>query len=205
MAFCNSCGSTLDDGAKFCSKCGAPVGAPGAVRASAPAAIPALPPPGRNSALKVVLIVVVVILGLGLIGLVTAGFVAYRLAKDSHVTQEGNHVKIESPFGVVETSKDADQAAHNLGVDIYPGAEVRQEGAAIASAGGMRTVTAGFTSDDSADKVCSFYKSKFPSATVSSSDENRCTIVSKDEKNVTTINVNGGGDTCTFQIARVTK
>jgi len=197
MAFCNSCGSTLTDGSQFCSKCGKSVGTP--------APVPVAAPPGGNSALKIVLIVVAVIVGLGIVGIVTVSVVAYKVAKNAHVTQEGDHVKVETPFGSVETSKDADQAARNLGVDIYPGAEVRQEGAAIATVGSIRTVTAGFSSDDSADKVCAFYKSKFPNANVKSSDQNRCTIVNRDDKNVTTINVEGGDDSSTFQIASVTK
>src|SRR5208337_1568066 len=200
---CNSCGSTLNEGAQFCSKCGTPVGAPAATGSPTPAPVPAAP--ANNSTLKIVLIVIAVIVGLGILGIATVGFVAYRVAKNSHVTQEGDHVKVETPFGVVETSKDADQAVHNLGVDIYPGAEVRQEGAAIATVGGIRTVTASFTSNDSADKVCAFYKSKFPAATVTSSDQNRCTIVSKDDKTVTTINVEGEGESSTFQIASVKK
>ena len=197
MAFCNSCGSTLTDGSQFCSKCGKPIGTP--------APVPVVAAPAGNSALKVVLIVVAVIVGLGIIGIATVGVVAYKVAKNAHVTQEGDHVKVETPFGSVETSKDADQAARNLGVEIYPGAEVRQEGAAIATVGSTRTVTASFSSNDSPDKVCAFYKSKFPSANVNSSDRNRCTIVSKDDKNMTTINVEGGDHSSTFQIASVTK
>jgi hypothetical protein len=149
------------------------------------------------------LIVVAVIVGLGILGVAAAGFVAYHLAKGSHVSQNGDQVKVETPFGVVETSKDADQAAHNIGVEVYPGAEVRQEGAAIASVGGIRTVTASFTSSDSADKVCAFYKSKFPRATVTSSDQNRCTIVDRDNRNVSTINVEGERSPTTIQIATV--
>jgi len=202
MAFCNSCGATLNEGAQFCSKCGAPVGASSV---AVPSTAPVAPPPPANSALKVVLIVVAVIVGLGIVGIATVSFVAYRFAKDAHVTQEGDHVKVETPFGSVETSKDADQAARNLGVDIYPGAEVRQQGAAIATVGSIRTVTASFSSDDSAEKVCAFYKSKFPSANVTSSDQNRCTIVNKDQKTVTTINVEGSENSSTFQIASVTK
>lgn len=197
MAFCNSCGSTLTDGSQFCNKCGKPVGTP--------APIPVAAPPAGNSALKIVLIVVAVIVGLGIIGIVTVSVVAYKVAKNAHVTQEGDHVKVETPFGSVETSKDADQAARNLGVEIYPGAEVRQEGAASATVGSIRTVTASFSSGDSAEKVCAFYKSRFPKANVNSSDQNRCTIVSRDDKTVTTINVEGGGGSSTFQIASVTK
>nr|MCR5671045.1 zinc-ribbon domain-containing protein [Butyrivibrio sp.] len=42
MAFCGKCGSTNDDGAKFCKSCGAPLGAP------ANTAAPKMTPPINN-------------------------------------------------------------------------------------------------------------------------------------------------------------
>src|SRR5271169_6917024 len=104
MAFCNSCGATLTAETKFCNKCGA------AVAAGPPAlgGAPTPPPPttGGSSALKIILIVVAVIVVVGILGVATVGFIGYRLAKNSHVTQEGDHVKVDTPFGSVETSKD---------------------------------------------------------------------------------------------------
>src|SRR5437660_10704250 len=122
MAFCNSCGATLNPGTQFCNKCGAAVAtAPGATSAARPP-IPAPPAPtGGSSALKIILIVVAVIVVIGILGMVTVGVIGYRIAKSSHVTQDGDHVKVQTPFGSVETSKDPDQAAKELGVDIYPG------------------------------------------------------------------------------------
>ena len=114
-------------------------------------------------------------------------------------------MKVETPFGSVETSKDPDQAAKDLGIDLYPGAEVQRNGASSASFGGIRTVTAMFETHDATDKVCSFYKSRFPGAMVTTSDQNRCTIVSNNQKNMVTINIQGGGDTTRLQITNVTK
>lgn len=207
MAFCNSCGATLAEGTKFCSKCGKPIG--GAVAAPAPSATPATaaspPSTGGSSALKIILIVVGVIILVGVLGLVSLTLIGIHLAKRSHVTQEGDHVKVETPFGTVESSKDPDQAAKELGIDIYPGAQVQKEGASIATFGGVHTVSASFESSDPVDKVCSFYRSKFPGATVSTSDQNRCTIVSNAPPNMVTINVEASGDASRFQIASVTK
>ena len=208
MAFCNACGATLNPGTKFCNKCGAAVAAgpsaPGvtpAVASTAPSAAPA--PTGGSSALKIILIVVAVIVCIGILGVVTVGIIGYRIAKSSHVTQEGDHVKVETPFGSMETSKDPEQAAKDLGVEVYPGAEVQKNGASSASFGGIRTVTAVFESSDAPDKVCTFYKSKFPGAVVTSSDQNRCTIVSNDKKNMITINIQISGDTTKLQITNV--
>ena len=206
MAFCNSCGATLNPGTKFCNKCGVAVppgaSAPG-VASTAPPAAPA--PTGGSSALKVILIVVAVIVGFGILGLATVGIIGYHIAKRSHVSQNGDHVKVETPFGSVETSKDPDQAAKDLGIDLYPGADVQRNGASSASFGGIRTVTAMFETRDAPDKVCSFYKSRFPGAMVTTSDQNRCTIVSNNQKNMVTINIQASGDTTRLQITNVTK
>ena len=206
MAFCNSCGATLNPGTKFCNKCGAAVAAGASAPGIAPTAPPVAPAPtGGSSALKVILIVVAIIVGFGILGVATVGIIGYHIAKKSHVSQNGDHVKVETPFGSVETSKDPDQAAKDLGVDLYPGAEVQRDGASSAAFGGIRTVTAMFETHDSADQVCSFYKSRFPGAMVTSSDQNRCTIVANNQKNMVTINVQASRNTTRLQITNVTK
>ena len=203
MAFCNSCGAALTDGTKFCNKCGA---------ASAATTTPVMtaPPPGPHStggssALKIILIVIAVVVCLGILGIATVGIIGYHFAKSSHITHEGDHVKAETPFGSFESSKDPEQTAKDLGVDVYPGAQVLKNGSASVSFGNMHTVAANFESRDSFDKVCSFYKSKFPNSTINTSDQNHCTIVSTDQKNMITINVQASGDTSQFQITSVSK
>jgi flagellar basal body-associated protein FliL len=206
MAFCNSCGTSLTPGTKFCSKCGATV-----PLAAVPAAIPATPiatasaPTGGGGALKVILIVVAVIVVIGVLSVASIGFFAWRIAHRTHVTQEGNHVKVETPFGSAETSGDSTQAASNLGLDIYPGAEIQKNGASTASFGGIHTVTAVFESSDSLDKVCAFYKSRFPNAMVSTTDQNRCSIISNDSKSMITIHLEPDGSNTKIQITNVSK
>jgi len=214
MAFCNKCGTTITQGTRFCSKCGAPILASG-FATSTPAASasttnqptpPAQPQQqGSSNALKIVLIIVGAVLIIGVLGLGALTFVGLRVAKHTHVKQEGEHVKVETPFGTVESTKDPEQAAKDLGIEIYPGAEVRQNGAASATVGSLHSVNAEFESDDPVDKVCSFYKSKFPNATVSSSDEHHCTIVSALPPNVITINAEPNGDGSRFQVSSVAK
>jgi hypothetical protein len=206
MAFCNSCGTTITPGTRFCSKCGAPILASTLPSSNAapspapPAPVPAPPQAGGSNALKIVLIVIAVIVIIGGLGIAVLTMVGLHIAKNSRMRQEGDHVKVETPFGTVESSKDPEEAAKNLGVDIYPGAEVQQNGAASTTFGNLHTVNASFISSDSVDKVCSFYKSKFPNATVSTSDERHCTIVSSASPNVITINVDPKGDGSRFQI-----
>jgi len=204
MAFCNACGATLNEGTKFCNKCGA--GVAGAPVSAAPAVAPAPPSSqGSSSALKIILIIVGVVVLIGILGVASLSFFAYRIAKSSHVRQNGDNVKVETPFGTVESSKDPEQAAKDLGIDIYPDAKVQKNGSASASFGNIKTVTAFFESDDSVDKVCSFYKERFPAANVTTSDQDRCTLVANSPPNMVTINIETRGSGSKFQITNVNK
>jgi hypothetical protein len=204
MAFCNSCGAPLNEGTKFCNKCGAAAsGAPAAI------AQPIAPGPpaskGGSSALKIILIVVGVFVLIGVLGMVTCGIVIHRAIKSAHVSQKGDNMKVETPFGNMETSTDPDKTAQELGVEIYPGAEVQKAGTASVTFGSFHTVTAIFESNDSVDKICDFYRQKFPSAQVASSDQNRCSIISGDKGNSTTITVEPRGDGSKLTIVTLTK
>lgn len=209
MAFCNSCGATLDPGTRFCNKCGAAVlsssPAPAATTfASQPPAPVAATPASGGSALKIILIVVGVVVLMGILGMATIGFIGWRIARNSHVRQDGNQVRVETPFGTVESTKDPEEVMRNLGVDVYPGATLLRNGANSATFGKIHTATANLESSDSLDSVASFYKSKFPNATVTTSDQNRCTIVSNDNKSMITINLEAEGGGTRIHITNVT-
>jgi len=199
MAFCNSCGASIEPGNKFCSKCGTAIA--GAVSAPAPAA----GAPGGSSALKIVLIIVAVIVCIGILGAAGIGFFVYHVAKSAHVTQQGNRVKVETPIGTLSATHDSEEAAKELGAEMYPGAQVQKQGTASASFGSVHTVAANLETSDSLDKVCDFYKAKFPSATVKSSDQNHCSIVSGGPGKSVTISVEASGGTTQIHIANVSK
>jgi uncharacterized OB-fold protein len=206
MAFCNSCGATLDPATKFCNKCGAPNVAQVPTPSTIPVAASSVSQSGSgqsSGALKIILIVAAVIVAVGVLGMATLGIITWRIAKSSHVRQEGDHVKVETPFGTVESTKDPEAAVRNLGVELYPGAQVMKSGAASANFGGVRTASANFETSDSLDKVASFYKAKFPNAMVTTADENHCTIVSNQSKNLITINIEATGDRTQIQIANI--
>jgi hypothetical protein len=202
MAFCNSCGANIVPGTRFCSKCGAailtstlpPAVTPAAAVGSQPPVASAGPaassaPPSGGGALKAILIVVGVIVLVVILAVTSLGFFAWRVAHHTRVRQEGDNVKVETPFGTVETTKDPQDAARNLGVDIYPGAQVMKEGSVSMTFGKVHTAALTFGTSDSVDQVCSFYKPKFPNAMVVTANANECTIVSNDKKNMITINV----------------
>lgn len=212
MAFCNSCGANLSDDARFCSKCGTTVAgaAPPPVGVAAPRTSPTasgvpIPPAQPSHGVRNVLVIVGVIIVVGIICIAALTAVGVHIAKRTHVTQEGDHVKVDTPFGNFEASKDPEQAEKNLGVDVYPGADLQEDGASTATVAGIRTTNASFHSSDETEKVCRFYQSKFPNARVSTSDRNRCTIVSDEQGNMITINVESSGDGSRFQISSVLK
>src|ERR1700685_1750234 len=96
--FCTKCGAPLASSTGFCTSCGAPVGAgmvtpPAAPPAAAPMpqAVPpnayaqpvaAYPPAQASSggALKIILIVIAVVVGLGVLGAGGFAFFAWRVA-----------------------------------------------------------------------------------------------------------------------------
>ncbi len=201
MAFCNSCGANLDAGAKFCAKCGAVLpDAPVAASYSQPASSA---PPQSNSAVKIILIAVAAIIGLGLLGTVAATFVGLRMAHRTRIAESNGKVKVESPFGTVETTKDPAEAARDLGIDVYPGARALENGAASVNIGGMQTVGANFETDDPPEKVAEFYRSKFPDAKVSVSDGKHYSIVSMENKHLVTISIEPEGSKTMIHIADV--
>ena len=204
MAFCNSCGSNVEAGARFCPKCGAPA-SPGAPAATSSAvSLPLAPPAKSSSALKIILIVVAVIVVLGIVGMGSFAFMVHRLVTRSHTeTLKDGSVKVETPFGTVESTQDPNQAARNVGVDVYPGATLRKNGSANVAFGNIHSATAEFESDDPVASVAAFYGSKFPAANVTSSAD-RTTILAGDKGNMTTIIIEPQGGKTRIHIAKIT-
>ncbi len=206
MAFCNSCGATLDGGARFCTKCGATQpGAPAV--AATPVFTPSTATPGTpqksGGALKIILIVFAVIVVLGILAVGAISFIGYRIAKHSRVHNEDGNVRVETPFGSVNTSTDPDDAARNLGIDLYPGAEVVKGTTSNMTMGAMHTASADFESSDPVSTVGDFYKSKLPNASVVSTTNDHYTIISTDKKNMLSINIEPKDGKTRIHIARV--
>ena len=208
MAFCNSCGAAMESGAKFCMKCGAANPAAGAAAstpsvAAAAGGAPAAPAQS-SSALKIILIIVAVIVGLGILGVGAIGVIGWRIAHSTHINQKNGEVKVETPFGTVESTADPNEAARNLGVDLYPGATVVKGTTANVTFGNTRSAAADFETSDSISTVTDFYKSRFPGANVMSSDADHCTIVAGDKEKLTTIVIEPKEGMTRIHIARVT-
>jgi hypothetical protein len=205
MAFCNFCGATLDGGAKFCIKCGAtqPIGKAPSTTLSAPAPIATTPAPQNSNALKIILIAVAVIVGLGILGIAAVSFIGYRIASHTRVHNRDGNVRVETPFGTVQSTTDPELAARDLGIDSYPGATVVKGTTSKMNMGNMHTAAADFETSDSPSTVADFYKSKVPGANVISSESDHYTIISTDKKNMLTINIEPKDGKTRIHIAKV--
>jgi hypothetical protein len=208
MAFCNSCGSPTVPGAKFCSKCGSPaadatVSAPTVGATPTSPGVPSATSDQSNSALKIVLTVIGVLVLLFILGTTAALFVGWRIAKQVQVEKNGDNVRVTSPFGSVESTNNADDIARELGTDSYPGSTIEKGNASSTNIAGMHTVAAQFETDDPPSKVAEFYKRKFPSANVSVANEDHYTIVSSANQNLITINIEPDGEKTRIHIASI--
>lgn len=208
MAFCNSCGTALAAGAKFCPKCGAAAEVAGAPTAVPPVAspLPPAPPPTQSSnTLKIILIIVAVIIGLILLAGGSCFYFLHRIATHSHVNQKNGEVSIDTPFGSMNTTTDPAEAARETGVDMYPGATMMKEGSANVNLGRIHSASVTLQSSDSPSAVADFYKSKLPNANVTSGEEDHYSIISGDKDDLTTISIEPRDGMTRIFISRVRK
>ncbi len=211
-SFCTQCGAANTGDTRFCTKCGAPLGAmasaatPPAYTASAgygqpiAATVQAAPTAAGSSALKIILIIVGIFVGLGILSVCAVIFGIWRVSRGVHVSAlgDGGSVSVSTPSGTMTAGSDAKVSASDLGVDIYPGA-TQQKGAVRVSTPGGTAVTAAFTTSDSLEKVVDFYKGKLGAGgSVFQSDKSAVlTETNTNKKNsvMVTIEAESGGTT----------
>jgi hypothetical protein len=205
-SFCTKCGTAVTGDNAFCTSCGAPVGAvvaaPGSVAppSSTPvyAAPTAAPAKSGGSALKVILIIVAVFVGLGILSVAGIMFGIWRVSRVVHVTQNGGGaVTLSTPAGTYSAGN-TKVTASDLGVDIYPGA-TQQQGAVRVTTPNGSAVTAAYITSDSMDKVVDFYKGKLGSgASVYQSDKSAVLTLASDDKKTSvmiTVSAENNGQT----------
>lgn len=173
-SFCSKCGTALSPGAQSCAACGMPVAAPVAT----PAAIPlsAQAAPSGNNPVKIVLIVVAIVVGLGIIGAGTFGFVVWRVAHAVHVSHSGDRITVNTPGGSISADTTESFSTSDLGTDIYPGAATTKGSMRMALPNGS-VVTAVYVTPDSKDQVVAFYKSKLGS-NISTYESTEASVIS---------------------------
>ncbi len=156
----------------------------------------AAPAKSGGSAVKIILIIVAVIVGLGIIGLGAVGYVGWRVSRAIHVNGPGGQVSINTPGGTISANPSQSYTAAELGTDIYPGAQ--------STAGGMKMnlptgsmVMGSFLTSDSKQQVIDFYKGKFGSQAMSfdTADGAMLTFpISKQESVMVTVTANQSRD-----------
>jgi hypothetical protein len=134
-----------------------------------PPSYPPAPPPqgsGGSSAVKIILIIVAVIIGLIILAGGIFAYTVYHVAHSIvHVDgKDGGSVTLNTPGGQVSVnSSDTKQySAEELGTDIYPGA-VGGHGSMKMDLPTGSMVTGIFLTSDSKDQVVAYYKDKLGS------------------------------------------
>ncbi len=157
--------------ARFCAKCGAEVSSDkqvcpscGAVASAQPTAVQPTAAPAKSggSAVKIILIIVAIVVGLGLLGLAGAGYTVWRISRAVHMSGNGAEMTLNTPQGKVNFNTTETYTAAELGTDIYPGAQSVKGGMRMELPTGSM-VTGVFVTPDSKDQVVAFYKNKFGS------------------------------------------
>ena len=175
-SYCGKCGTEVPSGTQFCTACGTPSSAVPPVDAApvqqapvqqAPVQqVPFQPAPAPaksgSSALKIVLIVVAIFVGLGIIGAGLVGYGVWRVAHKLGVSSNGEHVTMSTSEGTVDVNTSKTYSADELGTEIYPGAQATKGSMKMDLPTGSM-VTSVFTTSDSKDQVVAFYKNKFGS------------------------------------------
>ncbi|MBI3933160.1 MAG: zinc ribbon domain-containing protein [Acidobacteria bacterium] len=173
--FCTKCGNALDSGARFCNRCGTVVTetgpsqtyAPPAAGAYQPSAATGAPPPPlpqkSTSAVKVILIVLGVFVGIGILASAAVMFGIWGLSRAVKVDPSGEKVSISTPMGNLTMGK-TEVTEAELGLPIYPGAEAEQGSLRLGTAQGSLD-TFVFRTSDSPQQVLAFYRSKLTETT----------------------------------------
>ena len=181
--FCTTCGTLIPEGMKFCTGCGATVGAaPAPAVASQAAAVPAAVPmpgavPGMRVApapaaksgspvVKIVLIVLAVFIFLGLLMAGSCVYLVYRAkqrvtqfekqARASFPVQTATPQATTPPPAAGQAASPEAAPAIDLATLVYPGSTPKA-GASVA-VGGFQVQQ--YETDDPADKVLAYYKDK---------------------------------------------
>jgi hypothetical protein len=123
-----------------------------------PQPVGAPPPKSGSSAVKIILIIVGIFVGLVIIvsGIVAYG--VYRVAHSIHKDANGN-ITVTTPKGTITANSSSTLTAADLGIAIYPGATEGKAGLRMNIAG-KSMVTANFLTPDSPDKVMAFYEAQ---------------------------------------------
>jgi hypothetical protein len=130
--------------------------------------VAAAPASSGSSALKIVLIIVAIFIGLGVLAAGVVGYGIYRVAHAVH--KAANSGEISIPGSGFSANAKLPVSASDLGIAIYPGATQGKGGLHMTIAGKSMT-SANYTTTDSKEQVMDFYKTQAgPNAQVMTTD-----------------------------------
>jgi hypothetical protein len=128
----------------------------------------AQPAKSSGGALKVVLIIVAIVFGIGILGAGGLGFMAWRASKLIAANDKSNQALFSIPgLGSISTGNDATADPSQLGAPVYPGA-VQEKGAVSVGTAAAGVTEAHFTTSDPVSQVVDFYTSNLPGAILAS-------------------------------------
>jgi hypothetical protein len=194
---------------------GTPAAYPGSTPGSTPGSYPGSypgAPPAKGNGLKIVLIVVAILVGIGIVGAAIVSYSVYRVVhtvRNSVDVDDKGNFSLNAAAGGLSMGKNVTASEAELGVPVFPGATRGQGGLRMKTRNGsMVTVIYKTTAD--VDAVVSYYKSKMPGADEASSDTNGATVLKTGKPNDQTMVTIGRGtgsesSTTSIVIVRVTQ
>jgi hypothetical protein len=210
VSFCTACGTEVGNAA-FCTKCGAKVSPP-----PIPAGAEAAPAPAKSGGSNVLKIILLVLGGMFLIAVLVVGagifFVKSKIdhAKESIKTEtdsSGNVTSVETPFGKLEASKDAEKILKDLNIPLYPNAKQSEGGTSSMTINNTTISNVQLETSDTMDQVMEFYKGQYPSANIYESPESKMISMGEQDKHmlIITITRNETNDLTQIHIANTEK
>jgi hypothetical protein len=115
-------------------------------------------PKSGSSAVKIILIILGIFVGLGIIVAGIVGYTVYRVAHSIHKDANGN-ITMTTPKGTITANSSDTLTAADLGIAIYPGATEGKDRLRMNIAG-KSMVTAKFLTQDSPAQVMAFYEAQ---------------------------------------------
>jgi hypothetical protein len=165
MAVCTKCGAPLTSATGSCNSCGTPIATGAPQAAPPPPGYPVAPTRSSGGALKIVLIVVAVVVGIGILGVGTLAYIGWRVSKAATagitINSSGNGATVTVPgVGTVATGTSATVTAQDIGVPLYPGATQDTDSSQTTASNTTRVVQATFWTGDPVSSVTAFYQGK---------------------------------------------
>jgi hypothetical protein len=167
------------------SSASAPVAAPAAAKSSSPI-------------LKIVIIVVLIFVLLGVAGMATCAYMAYRMKNritDQIKVDEGKKtIEIPTPGGPITMGETSAETPTEIGgVPVYPGAKALSGGGQFSFGDKFQIGGQEFSTDDSVDQVVAFYREKYGKDLIEVQSEGHYRLSissgSKEQPHIVTIDV----------------